>query len=205
MAGGRRGDAKRAERHRLPPVELDRRDAAPAQGRAIAEHRHHMRRVAALQRAKARQVHVIVMVVRQQDHVRARQLGQDKAGRADALRTGPGHRRAAPAEHRVGQHDRLGQADQERRVIDEADRRRALRDRIRRRRKRRVARLRRPGGTLALASPAQKLPQSVRRRAGAGVEEALAVVMVRQRARAGSRGRHPIRLSQSALAGLRPA
>ena len=75
MPGWRRRDAQASNHDVLPPIQLSRLDPMPGQDLGIAEQGHDMRVMAALDLAQARQVHVVVVVMRQQDQVRARQVG----------------------------------------------------------------------------------------------------------------------------------
>jgi hypothetical protein len=162
----------------LPPVEFACFDAVPGQDARVAQQRHETRRMPALQFAQAGDVHVVVMIVRQQDDVRTRQIGKRDARRARAPRTCPGHRGASLAEDRIGQHHGIGQADQERRVVDEADRDAARCDGGRRWREWRVGRRLLPCDMPAVHPPPQDLQQAARLRRRAGIEEALAIAVV---------------------------
>ena len=110
----------------LPPVELDHAvDAALRQPRLEAQRHDEERRSAGLrgQRADARVVEVVVVVVRDQHQIDVRQFGEREAGRDVALRPDEAERRRPLGEHRVGEDAQSAELRQHRRMADPGDRR----------------------------------------------------------------------------------
>ena len=182
MPRRRRRDPEGAQGNVLPPVQLSGVDAKVADDVRIAERSDEDRGVAALDLPQTGKIHMVVVIVRQQHDVRARQVLQRDAGRANALWAGPGDRGTAFTEDRVGQYYGAGKPDQKTGMIDEGDGHGAVWHCLGRRGIDRVAgHLGRPCGSLVMQPPAQYLEQAARRAGDAGVEEAAAVVVVGER------------------------
>ena len=126
VPGGRQHELDAALDMRLPPVQLDHPQPGQAQvvepGLELQRH-DEQRRAARLccQRPHRGLVEVVIVVVRDQHHVDVRQLRGGERQRADPLRPGPGHRRGALGELRVGQHRQTAEPRQHRRVADPGD------------------------------------------------------------------------------------
>ena len=180
---GRGDHLDRTELRRAPPVQFDRtRDASAGQRCGVAQGGDDGRGEAFVQPAQAGQVHVVVVVVRQQHGVDAGQGVQRQPRRPCPPWPSPGDGRAAVAEHRVGQqgeHAPAGhrQADQEGAVADEGQRDRAWRDDAGRWRVWRVLDVRGPGHALPGQRPAEHGAQTARLLL-AGVEEVASVEVV---------------------------
>ena len=91
VPGGRGDDADvLGEVRALPPVEFPHAlETSLGQMNGVAERRHHLRVIPPADRAEARQIHVVVVVVGDEQQVDARQLREGPAGWAGAFRTGP--------------------------------------------------------------------------------------------------------------------
>jgi len=179
--GGRDRDG--ADAGLAPPIQLLRaRDAGLGQQGGVAQGGDDGGGEAGVQGLQAGEVHVVVVVVRHQHGVDARQGVQRQPGRPGALGAEVPQGGAALAEHRVsdeGEHlaARQRQADQEGAVADEGERGMAGGDRVRRGRLRRVLHPVGPGRAPPGERPAQDgahaaVPDP------AGVVEVLAVEMV---------------------------
>ncbi len=121
MLDGSEDDLERADARALPPVELDRiRDSRVGEPCLEAERNDEERRPSRLrgERLHARRVEMVVVVVRDDDGVDVRQVGERDPGRERALRAGEGERRRALGEDRIGQDVAAADLDQRARVAD---------------------------------------------------------------------------------------
>jgi hypothetical protein len=87
----------------------------------VAERRHGLRVVAAADHAEARQIHMVVVVVGDEQQVDLGKIGKSAPGWAGAFRPGPGDGRAALGEDGVGEDGQAADADQEAAMTDEGD------------------------------------------------------------------------------------
>ena len=117
-----------------------------AQDRVVAERHDDAAGMDPRQRRQGREIHVVVMVVRDEDRVERRQCFHRDAGRAHALRPGEGERAGAPRPDRVDEQVEPGRLDEVARVADRGDPERRPGEAFDRRRGRRVVDAGRPGG-----------------------------------------------------------
>lgn len=124
MAGGRDRDTRTVREARGPPPIQFGHAVQPDLGEVagIAQRRDDSWVIPPPDRPQAGEIHMIVMVVRQEQQIDFGQIVQHPAGGTGALRPRPGDGRAALAEDRIGEDGQVRQADQEAAMADEGDR-----------------------------------------------------------------------------------
>src|SRR3954462_4509471 len=114
------GDLCAREFGALPPIEFDSRsDARLRKVARVAKTGHSTRAPACAHLTQCRQIHVVVMVVRDQEQVYAGQCIQALSRLPHATRAGKGNWAASLRPNWVGEHADTADLQQERRVTDE--------------------------------------------------------------------------------------
>jgi hypothetical protein len=167
-----------AQRGLFPPVQLHHwRDTLLAQKGGVAQTGQEQRRMCGGQPPERRQIQVVVMVVTYEYQIDGRELLESQPRRMHALRTSPLHRAGAFGIHRIGEHIKSRQLDQEGHMIDEGERDFAGRQRRRQRRHAFILAPSRPFHGVARKLPAQQIHQRAASRS-ARIEEVPAIEMI---------------------------